>query len=423
MMEFPQNFLWGAATSAHQVEGNNTNSDWWEWERQVATRVKSAEACDHYRLFEQDFDLVKDLNHTAHRFSVEWSRIEPQEGSFSLEEIEHYRKVVLSLRNRNIEPMVTLHHFTNPLWLMKLGGWENRRSVSLYVRYVERIVEALSGDVKYWITINEPLVYVYESYLIGAWPPQKKSTFAASRVRDNLFKAHLAAYKLIHRIYKNKNLPPPAVSIAKNVQAFVPCYTFVPELSQRNTTLPGYLSRLKNDLSRYLKDYYYNLQFVTWLARRRALDFIGMNYYSRGLVDVQGWGVGDLFFESCKENHSRLPKNDMGWDIYPQGLYDLLMRFKDFGLPLCILENGICTQDDAVRWKFIADHLQGLHRAITQGVPAFGYLHWSLMDNFEWDKGFAPRFGLIEVDYGTQKRKIRESAYKFARVCQAGALE
>ena len=405
MIEFPKDFFWGAATAAHQVEGNNVNNDWWEWEKRVGLKETSGLACRHYELYQQDFDLARDLGHNAHRLSIEWSRIEPEEGKFSKKELEHYREVILSLKERDIEPIVTLHHFTNPLWFANLGGWQNKLADKYFLRYVERIVEALADQVCFWVTINEPMVYVYHSYVLGVWPPQEKSFLKAKRVTDNLASAHIKAYRLIHRIYKERNLSSPLVSIAKNLQAFEP---------SDNT--------LKNKFATYLKARSFNFAFLNKLVRYKTLDFIGINYYTRSLVAVQGWHLKNLLLDIGKSNQPPLKKNSLGWDIYPQGLYNLLLRLRWYNLPVFILENGICTEDDNLRWEFIREHLENLYLAVREGVRVLGYIYWSLIDNFEWDKGFGPRFGLIEVDYNTYKRTVRESARKFAEVCKTGYL-
>ncbi len=406
MIIFPQNFLWGAATSSYQVEGGNKNCDWWLWEQESKLKDVSANSCRHYELYKQDFDLAKSLNHNAHRLSVEWSRIEPKEGEFSTSEISHYKEVIAALKDRNIEPVVTLHHFTNPLWFAKLGGWANKKSSFYFLRYARNIVEALSDKVRYWITINEPSVYIYYSYILGVWPPQQKSILKASQVQNNMAVSHIKAYKLIHSFYKNKGFPAPSVSAAMNMQAFTSC---------RKT--------LWNKIAVYLRDRIYNRFFLERLIRHNALDFIGLNYYSRTVVDVKKWGVSNLFFDTCTENHHSLKKNDMGWDIYPQGLSQLLISLKKYNLPVFITENGICTNDDALRWEFIREHLKNIFYSIGKGVNVIGYLYWSLIDNFEWDKGFSPRFGLVEVDYNTYKRAIRKSAEKFASVCKSGMLD
>lgn len=406
MIEFPEDFLWGAAASSYQVEGNNVDSDWWAWEKKIGLKENSGAACRHYEFYEQDFDLAKSLNHNAHRLSIEWSRIEPCEGKFSQDELRHYLDVIIALKQRNIEPIVTLHHFSNPLWLARLGGWENVQAHIFFLRYTEKILQALAEHVRYWVTINEPLVYAYHAYILGVWPPQEQSLLKARIVINNLAVSHIKAYKLIHEIYAQKKLPAPYVSIAKNLQAFAAC-----------------TPALKNRISVWLKNKFYNFSFIERLLRANALDFIGINYYNRTLVDAQGWHFDNLLLDTCKKDHSRLKKNSLGWDIYPQGLYYLLMRLKRYNLPVVILENGICHPDDSQRWDFISEHLKNIHLALSQGVQIKGYIYWSLIDNFEWDKGFAPRFGLIEVDYHTYERTVRESARKYALVCGTGKLE
>jgi beta-glucosidase len=405
MIKFPQDFLWGAATSAYQVEGDNVNADWWQWEKDTA-RENSGQACRHYQFYEQDFDLAKSLNHNAHRLSIEWSRIEPEEGKFSEAELKHYADVILALRTRNIEPIVTLHHFTNPVWFSKSGGWGDRQAAGRFLRYCDFLVRSLAKHVRYWITINEPNVYIYHAYILGVWPPQLKSYLKAKAVENNLISAHIRAYRLIHKIYKELNISRPCVSIAQNIQVFLPCRLV-----------------LLDRLAASLMNKYYNFGFLDKIMGHKAMDFIGVNYYSRQLVAVRRWGILTLAGDTCKNNHHPVKKNSLGWDIYPEGLYEMLSKLKIYGLPLIITENGICTPDDALRWDYIYSHLKNIGLAIEGGAQVTGYLYWSLIDNFEWDKGFGPRFGLIDIDYHTYKRTIRESAKKFAQVCKAGVLQ
>jgi len=404
MLHFPQNFLWGAATSSYQVEGGNSNSDWWHWEKKNGL-VNSGPACRQYELFAQDFELARSQNHNAHRLSLEWARLEPQEGEFSEQELKHYIEVIDALVSRGKKPVVTLHHFTNPLWLSDSGGWENPAAVKYFLRYCKFVVSALAGRVRFWITINEPLVYIYHSYILGVWPPQKKSVLSAMRAEGHLVAAHIKAYRLIHKLYNDLGLDKPNVSIAKNVQAFVACRD-------------NFLDRLGT----ILRDYWYNIRIIDKLTRHNAIDFIGLNYYSRQLVEVKNWGIANLIMDTCSLNHHPLKKNSLGWDIYPEGLYNLLICFKKYNLPVIITENGICTDDDGLRWEYIYGHLKQLHQAIGNGVKVAGYLYWSLLDNFEWDKGFTPRFGLNEVNYDTYARTPRDSARKYAEVCKTGAI-
>jgi beta-glucosidase len=410
MIKFPKDFLWGAATYAYQVEGSNVNSDWYPWEKK-AGKERCGKACRHYGLYERDFNLAKNLHHNAHRFSIEWSRIEPKEGKFSRKELKHYTDVVLALRSRGIEPIATLHHFTNPVWFAKSGGWAQGRSVERFLRYCDVVVRALAKHVHYWITINEPTIYLSHAYIFGAWPPQEKSILKATMVGENMVTAHIKAYRLLHEIYRDLNEVEPAVGIAHNVMAFVP-----------------YKQTLKNQLTAFLRDKVYNLGFLERIMRhdftwRKNMDFIGVNYYSRQLVELKKYGIGNLAMDVCDDKRRLCDKNSLGWDIYPKGLYDVLLELKTYDMPLMITENGICTSHDKQRWKYIATHLKSIHRAMKKGVPVIGYLYWSLLDNFEWDKGFCPRFGLIEIDYKTCKRTVRESAKLFGHVCETGILE
>ncbi len=405
MIQFPREFLWGAAASAYQVEGGNTNADWWRWEIETG-KTRSGQACRHYELYLQDFDLAKELRHNAHRFSIEWSRIEPEEGKFSPEAMAHYVSVVTALRERGIEPVVTLHHFTNPIWFSERGGWERKGSVARFLRFCEYAVKALAPHVRYWTVINEPTIYIAHSYILGNWPPQSRNLFRARRVEYNLIDAYVKASRLIKALYAEAGLAAPLVGIAHHMQAFVPCRDM-----------------RRDRLAASLRESWYNLSFLDRLAGRKAMDFIGLNYYSRQVVEVKGWGVSNIAMDTCTANHHPVPKNSLGWDIWPQGIHELLLKMRRYKLPVLITENGICTGDDGQRWQFIREHLRCIHQAMREGVPVLGYLYWSLTDNFEWDKGFVPRFGLLGVDYTTFARTVRDSAKKFAKVCETGTLE
>ncbi len=403
--EFPEGFLWGAAISAHQVEGNNFYNDWWADEQKGIFKTPSGLACNHYALYKQDFDLARSLGHNCLRISVEWSRLEPQEGNFNLSELQHYIQVVKALRERGIQPVVTLHHFTNPLWFNELGSWQKKKNIRYFLRFVQKIVQALCKEVSCWITINEPMVYVYEAYLSGIWPPHKKGVFNAHSATRGLLSAHVKAYRLIHQIYSSYKLKRPLVSIAKNIRYFSPC---------RNN--------LATRLAVALRDWWFNIMFLEAAYKNKSLDFIGVNYYTRENVSVCSLSLRNIFLQTCQQEHKELTRNSLGWYIYPRGLYELLLRLKKFNLPVFITENGICTDDDAQRWDFIREQLIYLHQAIEDGVKVMGYLYWSLLDNFEWDKGFDPRFGIVEVDYASFKRTIRPSGFKYAQVCRTSRL-
>ena len=379
--------MWGAAISAYQTEGSNTNSDWWEWEKNAHVKEQSGKACRHYELYEQDWDLAAKLNLNAIRLSIEWSRIEPRENEFDQQEIGHYAHVLRSLKERNIEAVVTLHHFTNPQWFAKIGGWANPDASFYFCRYAEKIVASLSPYVKFWVSINEPVVYAYYAYLKGRWPPQEKSFIKAWKVMKNFSRSHIGVYRLIKRIYKDKGLSEPSIGPAKHLRGFL--------VEGGN---PFY------SLSAKLKDYFFNFRFLDELKKAKALDFIGVNYYTCDFMPA-------------------IPKsllmNTLGWPIYPEGLFLMLLRLKRYHLPVMILENGICTDNDRQRWDFIDAHLSSIKQALLRGIEVRGYFYWSLLDNFEWDKGFGHHFGLIEVDYHTFERRIRESALQFSKeICK-----
>ena len=386
--DFPDNFYWGSATSSYQVEGGVENADWAEAGRQGKAPV-AGRACDHYSLYEKDFDIVKELGQNAHRFSIEWSRIEPEEGKFDEKEIEHYRKVLQALRDRGIEPFVTLWHFTLPLWFAKKGGFENPKAPEIFARYCGYVVEHLGcpdsdidaslgsnpkntlrqrdWGVKYWITMNEPMVYASQGYLKGQWPPFKRNFFTFKKVIKTLISSHLASY----------NISKVKIGIAKNNIYF--------------ENFP-------------LINHFWNFYFLNKI--KNHLDFIGLNYYFHR----------KLFGNENKDI------SDTGWEIYPKGIYHLLRDLKSCNLPIYITENGLADAKDAKRKKFIKEHLFWTHKAIEEGVDLRGYFYWSLLDNFEWAHGFEPRFGLVEVDYKTMERKIRPSAWEYKKICETNSL-
>ena len=371
-------FFWGAATSAYQVEGGIKN-DWSEAHSTSSgqARFDAGRTADHYNLFKADFNLAKSLGHNAHRFSIEWSRIEPEEGKFNQKEIEHYQEVISALREKGLEPFVTLWHFTNPVWFSKLGGFGSKKSAFYFERYADFVTRNLKG-VKFWLTINEPMVYAANAYFRGIWPPQKKSFFAYFRVIRNLAAAHRKAYAIIH-----KNIPNARVGIAKNIIYF--------EAAGWN---PG------NKILKNLADWWWNRQFLNRIQNHQ--DFIGLNYYFHKHID-------GLKF-SPEKTH---PVSNLGWGIFPNGLYFVLQELKKYQKPIYITENGLADSKDEKRAQFIKDHIFWMEKAIAEGADVRGYFHWSLIDNFEWDKGFDPCFGLIEVDYKTMERKVRQSAYAY----------
>lgn len=416
---FPKGFYWGAGTSAHQVEGGLHNN-WTEWEKENAQRLAreaekkfgylpnwndikaqaqnpqnyiSGRACDHYNRYEEDFDIAKSLGHNAHRFSIEWSRVEPREGEFDEKEIEHYRQVIRALRARGMEPFVTLWHWPLPLWLHDKGGVTNKYFPEYFSRYAERMAQALP-DVKFWITLNEPDdIYSFYSYLTGTRPPQERSILKTRRVLKSLIKAHKNAYKIIH--FCNSAAK---VGFANNVVYF-----------------ESYKNGFVNKILKFFAGHYWNF----WFFRKTMPynDFIGCNYYHHNRIRFNWSNLARSF-----KRNDNCDISDMGFEVFSEGIYHVLKNLKKYNLPIYITENGIADAKDEKRGKFIKEHIIWMHKAIQEGVDVRGYLYWSLLDNFEWDEGFWPRFGLVEVDYNTMERKIRPSAYAYAEICRTNSL-
>ena len=421
-LQFPEGFLWGSATSAHQVEGGNHNS-WSVWEKrnahQLAKQAKtywepwqkiqfpemfdpknyiSGTAADHYHLFEKDFDIAKELGHNSHRFSVEWSRIEPQEGVFDEKEIEHYRDVLKTLHKQGLKPFVTLWHWTDPLWIAQQGGWENKKTVEHFLQYVQKIVESFTGEeIPVWMPLNEPGTFIGMSYIQGAFPPNIRNLFRANRAYRNLMKAYREAYRIIH---------------SKHPSALV-------GISHYASYMEPYKNKFFNRLITPILDYVRNWRFLD--SVNDTNDFIGIQYYHRDNIDLMFRGGGKWGIINTKNLHLWI--NDLNWDMYPEGIYTLLMRAAKYKKPIYITENGLPDKSDDKRALFIKQNLYWIHKAIENGAPVKGYFYWSLLDNFEWDKGFWPRFGLVGIDYKTLKRTIRPSAYEYKRICEENAVE
>ncbi len=422
VLEFPPQFRWGTATAAHQVEGNNQNNQWWVWEH-TAQRIqngdKSGLACNWWQNAEADFDHMAAMHQNAHRLSVEWSRIETRDGVFDSAALERYRAMLLALRQRGVEPMVTLHHFTNPIWLEEQGGWENLELVvPRFQRFVVQVVRTLGDVCDLWCTINEPNVYAVMSYLAGRMPPGKRELGAAVRVFRNMLIAHVAAYQAIHEAQ-----PQARVGLAHHMRVFQ-------GLRRRHP--------VDNALSHLLSDVFNNSLLMAlvqgrwhWLLRlgapqsaaklRGTLDWIGLNYYTRQRVMFDHRG-GDALFSSLVNTPGVIMSDYDYGEIYPQGMLLFLRQLASYRLPIYVTENGLPDHDDDLRPGFIVQHLRMVWQAIQLGCDVRGYYHWSLVDNFEWNEGWRMRFGLIAVNTATQDRTWRTSAYLYRDIARANAL-
>lgn len=398
-ISFPKGFLWGTATAAHQVEGNNTKSDWWAWEKSKKNIEDSGMASDQYNRYKSDFKLAKNILHNnAHRFGIEWARIEPQDGFFDQKEIEHYKKVIKELKNLRIKRVVTMVHYTLPLWFYKKGAWEKRENIKYYERFVEKCAQEFGEDIDYWITLNEPNIYIGGSYLAGLWPPQKRSVFLAIKVYFNLIIAHKKAYTKIHTIIPNAK-----VSLANSVLSF------------RGINLIG---KLLAKISAYVKNYFF-LNRV-----KNYLDFVGINCYALHISELEDLLLRNIFKTTKIEKRAvGLEVDHLGNYIYPPGIYEITKDFyQRYKKPIMITENGIEDSEDLKRPQFIMDNLSWLLKSIQEGTKIIGYMHWSLIDNFEWAFGRGPRLGLFEVNYSNQARTPRKSAYVYGKICEANAI-
>ncbi len=416
--QFPANFMWGTATAAHQVEGNNRLNDWWAFEQQpgrIHDGKPSGDACRQYDLYKEDILLMNKLHQNSHRLSLEWSRIEPSEGKFDQGAIDHYRDVLETLHKYKIEPLLTIHHFTNPQWLNARGGWETPAIIPYFERFTELVAREYGDLVRYWVTINEPMVYSVMGYVLCAWPPAKKSPKLAFACTANMMRAHAAAYRILHNKAKLK----PMVGIAHNIRIFDP-------------------ANPKSWFDRkvaYLQDYAFNEVIIRALTEGKlylplgtgeipgakdSMDFIGINYYSRDLVAFNIKSPGLMFGRNFAPPDAELTL--FGWEIYAEGLYRLCKRMSQYGRPIFITENGIPDDTDEQRPRALLDHLEAVHKAIAEGIDVRGYFHWSFIDNFEWAEGYRTPFGLVEVDFQNQKRTVKDSGKLYAEICQGNRI-
>lgn len=406
---FSKRFLWGAASSAHQYEGS-PNSQWSAWEKDNATSLAkvapyrishvsiwdeikdqaanrenylSAQGNGHYDRFETDFDIISSLNLNAWRFSIEWSRLEPSQGQWDAAEIARYHRYFEELKRREIQPIVTLFHFTLPKWFEDKGGFEKTANVNYFVKFAEKILAEYGSELRYVVTINEPEIYITKGWLDeSAWPPAKHgSHLGAAKVYFNLIRAHKRVYLAAKR--RSRRIK---VGIAANI-------------AHHHLADESIKSKLSLRINSYRKD--------DWMLNRlrHHLDWIGVNhYFSDRYVNGK---VGNL----------NQQVSDLGWEMLPDNLEPVLSRvYKKYGKPLIVTESGVADMDDKYRRWWIAHTIEAIDKAIKQGARVEGCLHWSLLDNFEWADGFWPRFGLVEVDYSTYERIPRQSAVWFAKV-------
>jgi beta-glucosidase len=401
---FPDGFYWGAATASYQVEGGIENTDWAKAAKDGRVPPCGA-ACDHYHRYIQDFDIAKSLGHTAHRFSVEWARIEPEEGVFDKKAIEHYRQVLLALKDRKIKPYITIWHFTLPLWFSESGGFERDDAPEIFARFSAHVVRQLGDLCGHFSTMNEPSVFASNGWLRGSWPPFKRFVltdmvkitnsgrifeskteqgFGALsmylKVMRNLAKSHNAAYLAI-----KQQSPHTEVSIVKHVIVF----------EGKN---------LFNKMFAAAANHFWTHRFMRRV--RKHTDSIGLNYYFyKQFGDTRIWR-----------------KTDMDWNFAPEKIYEALKILSIYKKPMFVSESGVADHDDSDRAEYIQKQVEAVWRAIQDGIDVRGHMYWSLLDNYEWALGFEKRFGLVEINYQTLERKIRPSAQVYKEICETNSV-
>ncbi len=402
--KFPEGFLWGAATASYQVEGGIENNDWAKAAREGKV-PPCGRACEHYTRYEQDFDIAKSLGHNCHRISIEWSRIEPEEGKFDEGEVEHYRQVVMALRARRLKPFITLWHFTLPQWFADKGGFEHPDAPQIFARYCKYIAQKFGNDCRHFATMNEPGVYASNGWRRGSWPPFQKwpgmgllqsvpghrdlgeqqvrwgNIARYFRVLRQLARAHNAAYDAMK-----------TAAFGLEIGLVHQVILFHANGNPFNKILAAIMNR------------HWTHSFLCRVYRK--CDSIGVNYYlHKKFGDTRTYD-----------------KTDMGWDVYPEGLCEALLMLKRYGKPLWVSEAGVADAADRIRADYIKRLVRCMHAAIEGGADVRGYMYWSLLDNYEWAHGFTKRFGLVEVNYDTLERTIRPSAYVYKQIIERNAL-
>jgi len=415
---FPRGFLWGTATSSHQVEGNNTNNNWWKWEQETHTAHKSGLACDWWGgRWREDFDRAAETGQNAHRLSIEWSRIQPEPDKWDEDALEHYRMMLRGLRERGITPMVTLHHFSDPLWLYEKCGWENEMVVPLFEKYVRKAVDALKEYCTLWCTINEPNVYALSGYVAGDFPVHNKGLDMAMQVIVNMLRGHVAAYHAIHQAQ-----PESRVGYALHYRPMVARNPWSPlDALMRNIRYQGvnmgFPSAISTGVMKSL------LKKIAVPEAKGTQDYLGLNYYSVDTVWFNPLKSRQLFSDSGYPKDADMSDTNFMANI-PEGFYNSIKWVARAypNLPIIISENGVEDADDHMRPRYIAHHIHQMWRAVNFNMPVKGYFHWTLVDNFEWERGWTQRFGLWGLDVETQKRIRRPSVDLYAEICKENGL-
>jgi len=417
-IHFPNSFAWGTATAAHQVEGYNAHNNWYLWENsfdnnnksRIHNGEKSGIAADHWNRYNEDISLMEELGVNHYRFSIEWSKIEPEKGTINIEALNHYKDLCNALIEADITPVVTLHHFSHPIWFEKIGAFEKKENIQHFVKFSELVFNELYDLVPIWCTINEPSVFVSQGYFNGVFPPGKKDPVLAGKVLENLLNAHIQVYRHL------KDLPGGdlvQIGLVKNIFQFEPL--------RRWHILDWVFSNILNNVFthstiKFLKTgkstFYLPGMVTNDLENQDAigsLDFIGLNYYSRMHVE----GRLDLNEPFIFKTRPKDLQTDMDYALYPEGFHKALHTISSLNVPIYVTENGVADRSDNIRPIFIKRYLYALNQALKDRLDIRGYFYWSLMDNFEWAEGYKMKFGLYEVNFKTQERVLRKGSKPF----------
>ncbi|MBF0557835.1 MAG: family 1 glycosylhydrolase [Nitrospirae bacterium] len=404
-------FLWGVATSAFQLEGS-PYADWTSWDSILSEKPN---VTNHYALYKEDLNLLKDLGVNSYRFSIEWSRIQPREHIWDDASLAHYQEIIDILLQNNIEPMVTIHHFTHPLWFIKKYPWHKEASVEKFMNFAEKVVSRLKG-VRYWITFNEPYVLLLGGYLEGCMPPGIRDPALAIKALQNILICHAKTYDFIHGKAMDSGTAA-NVSVAHNMAALAPWSRYNP------------LDRLLSKIAKYFYNHSLLDAFLTGVLKikfpfrneisvpvpiKGKLDFFGVNYYTR--LHIRFNPFKKMGVELRNRDIDGYGLTDMGWEIHPRGLEKVLRYASKLHIPLIITENGIATRDGQKKIKYMKRHIDAVEKSIKDGIDVRGYYYWSLIDNYEWLQGLDARFGLYRVDFDTLKRQPTNAAAYYSYI-------
>lgn len=406
----PKGLLMGVSTASMQIEGGELDTNWHDWYRRgmIKDGTNPATGNDHWEKWQEDTELLSQMGMQLYRFGVEWARLMPAEGRMDETAVDRYRRELLLLREKGIRPLLTIHHFSNPMWFESMGGFEKRENLQHYLALVELVIDRFGDLCSEYITINEPNVYATNGWFFGSWPPGKKNVGATLRVMENLAWCHIRAYQIIHEKRRAMGYTDTMVGCANHLRVFEPKNPR--SLRHRlGAKLTAYLFQDALTRAMTLGQFPFPMRNRGGLPRGEYTDFIGLNYYSRSTVE----GIGD----GVRENS---PRNDLDWEIYPQGLVQCAQKLCDvLPRPVWVTENGTCDNDDRFRCRYLYEHLKELSES---NLPFERYYHWCFCDNLEWLEGNSARFGLVSVDPETRRRRVKRSGQFYSEVIRRGGV-